>query len=134
MRAAVGGAGAAGIRLLFVVANALPFGGAGKTLAEPRLSSIALVTVAAGVLLGLKLASRRGERRDSFTAGIAGGLLGLLCSALGFSVLQSIERLLGTWSTSVVAVCLVWGIAGALLAVLSTIVIPHRRALDQEGS
>ena len=94
VRAAVGGAGAAGIRLLFAVANALPFGGAGKTLAEPRLSSIALVTVAAGVLLGLKLASRRGERRDSLTAGIAGGLLGLLCSALGFSVLQSIEGLL----------------------------------------
>ena len=39
-----------GIRLLFALVNALPLGGAGKSLAEPRISSVALITVAVGVL------------------------------------------------------------------------------------
>ena len=64
-RAAVCCGAAIGFRLLTAVANVLPLGGAGKSLAEPRISSIAIITVAIGVVAGLLLAKRRGERARS---------------------------------------------------------------------
>ena len=41
-------------------------------------------------------------------------------------MLQSLERLLGPWSASITAVCLLWGGAGLLVGLLSNIVVPHR--------
>ena len=117
---------AIGLRVLVALVNALPIGGAGKNLAEPRISSVALIAVAAGVLAGLVLAKSRGERRDLLTAGLAGGVLGLLASAPWFSILQTAERLLGSWSSSLSALFLLWGVVGAVLALVSTILIPHR--------
>jgi FHA domain len=124
---------AAGLRLLFALMNAMPFGGAGSTLAEPRITSVALITAVVGVFSGLILARRRGEPRDLLTAGLAGGVLGLLSSALWFAVMQGAERALGSWSTSIAAVCLLWGAAGAMLALLSTIFVPYR-PLDRQVS
>jgi hypothetical protein len=132
-RTAVCVGAAAGLRLLVALASALPLGGAGNTLAHPRITSVALITVALGVLSGLNVARRRGEPRDLLTAGLAGGLLGFLSSAFWFSGMQSAERILGSWSTSIAAVCLLWGAAGALLALLSTIVIPHRPEIQEES-
>ena len=117
---------AIGLRILVVVANALPIGGAGKGLIEPRIASVAVIAVAAGVLAGLVLAKSRGERRDLLTAGLAGGLLGLLASAPWFSVLQTAERLLGSWSSSLSALFLLWSVVGVALALVSTILVPHR--------
>jgi hypothetical protein len=133
VRALVIGGGAAGLRLLFALTSAVPIGGTASSLTEPRITSVALITVILGVLAGLILAKRRGERRDVLTAGLAGGLLGLLSSALWFSILQIAERLLGSWSTSIVTVCLFWGTAGALLGLLSTKFIPHRRHNREES-
>jgi hypothetical protein len=117
---------AVGLRFLVALLNALPFGGAGKSLAEARISSVALISVAVGVLAGLMLARSRGDRRDFLSAGLAGGVLGLLASAPWFSILQSAERVLGSWSSSLSALLLLWGFVGASLALISTIVIPHR--------
>jgi hypothetical protein len=132
-RAVAIGGGAAGLRLLFALPDAVPLGGAAGSLGEPRITSVALIMVVLGVVSGLMLAKRRGERNDLLTAGSAGGLMGLLSSALWFSMLQSAERVLGSWSTSIVAVCVLWGAAGALLALVSLIFIPHVRH-DREES
>ncbi len=132
-RAVACSAAAAGLRLLFAVVNAVPLIGSGSGPAQSRIASVAVVAVAAGVMCGLSLARRRGESRDLFTAGLAGGLLGLLGSAIWFSIMQTAERVLGSWSTSTAAVCLFWGAAGALFAVVSTMVFPYRR-VDREGS
>jgi hypothetical protein len=131
-RVAVCCGAAAGSRLLVALMNAAPLLGSGNRLADPRITSVAAVTVAAGVLGGLLLAKRRGERRDLLTAGLAGGLLGLLSSAPWFSMLQTAERILGAWSTSLAAVCLFWGALGAVLALGSTVFIPHQTQ-DRQG-
>jgi hypothetical protein len=133
VRAVAIGGGAAALRLLFALMSAVPLGGAASSLAEPRIASVALIMVVLGVVSGLILAKRRGETNDLLTAGSAGGLLGLLSSALWFSMLQSAERVLGSWSTSIAAVCLLWGAAGALLAVLSVIFIPHVQPYREES-
>jgi FHA domain len=117
---------AAGSRLLVAFMNAAPLLGSGSRLAEPRIRSVAILTMTAGVLCGLILAKRRGETRDLLTAGLAGGLLGLLASAPWYSMLQTLERILGPWSTSIAAVCLLWGAVGAVLALGSTVFIAHR--------
>jgi hypothetical protein len=130
-RAAICSGGLAGVRMLLALANALPFAGAGTPLAEPRITSVALVTTAFGMLCGLILAKRRGESRDLLTAGTAGGLVGLLSSALLFSMLQSAERALGRWSTSIMAVCLLWGAIGAVIALISAVFVRHTKENHQ---
>jgi hypothetical protein len=107
--------------------NAVPFSRAGTSLAEPRVTSVAILTVAVGALCGVVLAKRRGEPRDVFTAGLAGGFLGLFSAAIWYSILQSVERFLGSWSTSIAAVCLFSGALGAVFALVSTVFIAHQK-------
>jgi len=126
VRIAAGCAVAIALRLLVLLVNVLPIGHGGGSPWEPRLSSFAIVLAAGGVLAGLRLALRRGERRDLPAAGFAGGAIGLLTAALWFAVIESVERVLGTRSTSIWAVGLLWGAVGGLLAVVSTFLIPHR--------
>jgi FHA domain len=130
-RIAIACAVAIALRLLVIVINALPIGAAPAHLSEPKLSAVGIILISLGMFAGLALASRRGERRDYPAAGFAGGAIGLLASALWFALLQSVERLLGPWATSIVAVALLWGLIGAALALLSIVVVPHRRN-DQE--
>ena len=54
-------AGAVALRLMAVLVNSLPIGGPPGLLIEPRLSAIAIVLVAVGVLAGLRLAIQLGE-------------------------------------------------------------------------
>jgi hypothetical protein len=114
------------LRLLGVLANALPIDGPPAHYLEPRLSALAVLFVAVGVFAGLRLANRRGDGGDLAPAGLAGGSLGLLASALCFALLQGVEQVLGPWSASLWAVVLFWGTLGALLALVSLVVIPHR--------
>jgi hypothetical protein len=133
VRVAVCACAGAGMRLLVGLMNAVPFVSSGSGLAEPKINSVALFTVAAGVLSGLALAKRRGEPRDQFSAGLAGGLLGLLSAAPAFSMIQSAERVLGSWSTSIAAVCLFWGAFGAALALVSTVFLAYPKQ-DRQAS
>jgi hypothetical protein len=82
--------------------------------------------VGAGTLAASLLAFRRGEQRDVPAAAFAGGSLGLLAAAVCFAIIQSVERILGTRSTSFWAVMLLWGTIGALVALASNYLIPHR--------
>jgi FHA domain len=125
-RIAIGCAGAVALRVLVVLLNGLPIGNAPANLVEPRLSSVAIMLVAAGMIAGLGLASRRGEWRDFPAAAFAGGSLGLLAAAFWFAVLQSAERVLGSWSSSIWSVGIVSGMLGALLGLISLFVFPYR--------
>ena len=72
------------------------------------------------------LARRQGERRDLLSAGFAGGVLGLLTAAVVYAVIRSVERPLGSWSASLWAVGLLWAAIGAVIAGVSTLLIPYR--------
>jgi hypothetical protein len=126
VRIALACACAVALRLIAVLVNVLPVGGASGGLIEPRLSALAIVLVAAGVVAGLRLASQLGETRDLVPAALAGGALGLLGSAFGYATLQSFERLLGPWSTSLWVVTVLWGSIGTLVGLVSIFVVPFR--------
>ena len=126
VRVALACACAVALRLIAVLVNVLPVGGAPAGLIEPRLSALAIVLVAVGVVAGLRLASKQGETRDLVPAALAGGALGLLGSAFWYAALQSFERLLGPWSTSLWVVTVLWGSIGALLGLVSIFVVPFR--------
>jgi hypothetical protein len=127
VRIAAGCAIALALRGLVMLANALPIGRGGGSFWDPRLSSFAIVLAAGGVLAGMRLALGRGERSDLPAAGFAGGAIGLLTAALGFALVQSVERILGARSSSLVAVGLLWTAVGGLIALLSTLLVPHHR-------
>jgi hypothetical protein len=126
VRVALACAGAVALRFIAVLVNVLPLGGAPGGQIEPRLSAFAIVLVALGVMAGLRLAIQLGEKRDLAPAALAGGALGLLASAFWFATLQSFERLLGPWSNSLWVVAVLWGSIGALLGLVSILVVPYR--------
>ena len=125
-RIAIGCAAAVALRVMAMLLNGLPIGNAVANRMEPRLFSVAIMMVAAGMIAGFVLASRRGEWRDFPAAAFAGGSLGLLAAAFWFAVLQSAERVLGSLSSSVWSVGFVSGMLGALLALISLLVFPYR--------
>jgi hypothetical protein len=126
VRVALACAGAVALRFIAVLVNVVPVGRAPGGLIEPRLSAFAIVLVALGVVAGLRLAIQLGEKRDLAPAALAGGALGLLASAFWFAMLQSVERLLGPWSNSLWVVAVLWGSIGALLGLVSILVVPYR--------
>ncbi len=117
---------AVALRLLVVIMNVIPIGRGTAGLLEPRLVSVSVVLSAAGVLLGLALVRGRGEVRDLPAAAFAGAALGLLTAAFWFAAVQSLEKILGSWSHSIGALVVFWGAVGALCALASMIFIPHR--------
>ncbi len=125
-RIVIGCAGAVALRLMAGLLNKLPIGTTSANLAEPRLSSVAIMLVVAGTIAGLGLAHRRGEWRDFPAAAFAGGSLGLLAAAVWFAVLQSVERMLGSGSSSIWVIGLASGMLGVLLAAVSLWTFPYR--------
>ena len=61
-------------------------------------------------------ASRAGHWNDAAPAGFAGGLAGVFVAAFLSALIKSVESLLGPWSTSIVAVILLWPLLGAGIA------------------
>jgi hypothetical protein len=49
-----------------------------------------------------------------------------MAAAVWFAGVSSLERVLGPWSTSIGAIALFWGLLGALVALATVILIPHR--------
>ena len=58
------------------------------------------------------------------SAGFAGGLIGLFAAAIGFALIQSVESILGSHSSSPLAATALWGVLGFVLALLSWPVLP----------
>ena len=113
-RIALGSVGAMALRAIVMLITALTAGGRGAWHVEARLSSVAILMVGAGAAVGARLAARRGEWRDLPAAAFAGAAIGVLAAAVGFAVIQSAERVLGSRSSSFWAVVLLWGAIGAL--------------------
>jgi len=128
IRALYGAAGAILLRLIVLLVGLVWHGAGGIRPLEVRLSSVALAFVGAGAVASGLLALRRSERRDVPAAAFAGGSLGLLAAAVCFAIIQSVEQMLGKWSTSFWAVALLWGTIGALVALASNYLVPHRPA------
>jgi hypothetical protein len=126
VRIAWGVLGAIGLRIFVVLSAMAPVGGSTGSMAEPRLAALALFLAVVGVVVAGILGSRRGDRRDLVSAGFAGGLFGLLAAAVLHAVVRSVEGLLGSGSSSLWAVVLVWAAIGAVVAGLSTLLIPYR--------
>jgi len=131
VRVLFGAGGAILLRLIVLLVGLVWHGAGGARPLEARLSSVALALVAAGALAATLLALRRGEQRDLPADAFAGGSLGLLAAAVCFAVIQSVEHVLGTWSTSFWAVGLLWGTIGALVALASNYLIPYRPAASE---
>ena len=89
---------------------------------SPGLAGVALILGAVGALSGGVLAARRGGAREAPTGAFAGGFAGVIAASALVAICRSVEPILGTWSTSVLAVCLLWALIGSGLAALSTLV------------
>jgi hypothetical protein len=125
VRVAWGALGAIALRTLVGLSARVAGGPAGSSV-EPRLASLALVLAVLGVVLGGILGSRRGDPGDPIPAGFAGGLLGLIGAAVLHAVVRSVEGILGSWSASLWAVGGLWAVIGAVVAGLTTFLIPYR--------
>jgi hypothetical protein len=112
------------IRVLVLGVGFLPVGAAGASRIEPRLGALAVVCAGIGLVIGAMRGSRAGHWDDAAPAGFAGGLAGVFVAALLSALIKSVESLLGSWSTSAVAVLLLWPLLGAGIAFLSSLVLP----------
>jgi hypothetical protein len=126
-RIVAGIVGAMALRSFSVVAS-LATGGRGASIVEARLPALAVAFAVLGGIVGGILARPRGEAgwRDTLTSAFAGGLFGLLIAAVVYALIRSVEMPLGGWSSSLLAVELLWAGLGGALAGLSCLVIPHR--------
>jgi hypothetical protein len=86
-----------------------------------------MILVVAGMIAGLAVASRRGDRWDVPAATFAGGLFGLMAAAFWFAVVRSFERAFGFLAGSIWTIALGSAMLGAALALVSLFVFPHRR-------
>jgi hypothetical protein len=116
------------VRVLVLVIGFLPVGAPGSSQVEPRLGAIALVCAAVGLGIATIREARAGHWNDAGPAGFAGALAGVFVAAFVSALIKSIESLLGPWSTSPVAILLLWPLLGAGIALLSSFVLPARSA------
>jgi hypothetical protein len=137
-----GAGGAIAVRLLVFLAGGLLY----RT-NDARLSAVAVALVGACALLASFLALRRGaaplqhvvpglpraEERDVAAAAFTGAALGLMAAAICFALIQTVERVLGSYAASFWTVALVWGLIGALAALLSSYLVPYRPGGSEVG-
>ena len=89
----------------------------------PRLGGVAVMLAAVGALIGGVLAIRRGGSREAPTGAFAGACAGAIAAAALVATCRSVEPILGAWSTSIIAVCVLWAAIGSGLAALSMLVV-----------
>jgi hypothetical protein len=124
-RVATWGLAALAIRLLVGVAS----GSIGEDAVvasgaeSPRLGGVALMLAVLGAILGGWLATRRGGRREAPMGAFAGGFAGLIVASALVATCRGVEPILGSWSSSVIAVCVLWAMIGSALAGLSTLIV-----------
>ena len=133
LRIVVGILVAVAFRAFAMLANLAPVGGRGASIVDARLPGLALAFVIVGGVVGGFLARPRGESkwRDTLATTLAGGLFGLLISAVDYAMIRSVELPLAEWSSSVLAVELLWAVIGAALAGISCLLIPYHPARNE---
>jgi hypothetical protein len=114
------------LRLLVILLGLLPIGERGASIVEPRLSCLAVVLSVAGAIAGGRLARQQHEWIDWLAAGFTGGVVGLMAASAGYALVQSVELILGPWSSSIWAVEALWGAIGSALALASYLLVPDR--------
>jgi hypothetical protein len=115
------------LRLLVVVSSALTFGIPGAALDEARLSSMGVVFTLVGIVVASLLGRQQIKISDRFAVGFTGGVFGLLIAAVVHAVIGSIESSLGTLSSSVGAILMLWAGVGAVIGLVLAVVIPQGR-------
>ena len=103
----------------------MTFGRRGATLDEARLSSMAVAFAVVGVIVVGRLGGRQENRDDRFAVGFTGGLLGVLIATVAHAMIQSVEPVLGTLSSSVGAILMLWVALGALIGLVLAVAIPQ---------
>jgi hypothetical protein len=132
MRLILWSLGALVLRVLVLVSGLLMLPGTGE--ARPPLRPAAVLLAILGGMAAIRLALRYGELRDVPAVGFAGGVAGVLGAAVLVAACRTIEPILGPGlGGSGVAVCLLWGLLGAIVAGVSAVAIPPRLD-DGEGS
>ena len=91
---------------------------------SPALARVGLAFAIGSAILGATLARLRGGIGEMPTGGFAGACLGLIVASALVAACRSVEPMLGSWSSSVVAVCLLWAALGAGLAAASIGITP----------
>ncbi len=125
-RLAAAALGALVIRLLVGVAGG-SIGEDGMTPAGPDSPGLLRVGLAFAILgggLAAWLARRRGGLGEVPTGAFAGACGSLVVASALVATCRGIEPLLGGWSGSIGAACLLWAALGASLALVSAVLIP----------
>ncbi len=132
-RIVAGVLGAIALRSFAVLSSLAPVGSRGSSIVAARLPALALAFVLVAAAIGGMLSRKRTESdwRDLVSATFAGGLFGLLIAAVDYALIRSVELPLGPWSSSLVAVEVVWAVLGAALAGLSCLLIPYNPELKE---
>ncbi len=127
VRIAAGVLGTVCLRTLVMLSGLLPPGGRGALISEPRLPALAIVMAVVGGLIGVGMAHRfrEGNWGDLPASAFTGGLFGLLAAAVIYAAIRSVELPLGSWTSSLWVVELLWALIGAGLACLSHLFIPY---------
>jgi hypothetical protein len=95
--------------------------------ARPPLLPAAVLLGILGCLAAIGFAIKYGEPRDVPAVGFAGGVAGVLAAALVVAACRTIEPILGPGlAGSGVAVCLLWGLLGAIAAGVSVVIVSPR--------
>jgi pSer/pThr/pTyr-binding forkhead associated (FHA) protein len=125
MRLIVWSLGALLLRMLVLVSGLVIAPGSGE--ARPPLRPAVVLFGVFGCLAAIRFALKHGAPGDFPAVGFAGGVLGVLAASLVVAACRTIEPLLGpALSGSAVAVCLVWGLLGLIVAGVSVVAIPPR--------
>ncbi len=95
---------------------------------SPSLARVGLAFAVGGSILGAWAARRRGGAGEMPSGGFAGACFGLVVASAIVAACRSVEPLLGAWSTSIAAVCLLWAALGAALAGASSLLTPKEPA------
>jgi hypothetical protein len=110
-------------RGIVLASGLLAFGAPGVSISGPRLPALAALCAAIGVIAGVSKAWRWGDRGAT---GVAAGLVGIMVAAVIYALVNTVERPLGDWSSSLLAVGLLWAALGAGVAGLTCLIVPAR--------
>lgn len=92
---------------------------------RPGLAAPAIQFASFAGIFAVWIAHRRHNLADTLFAAFAGAFAGVLAAALFVASCRVVEPWLGSQSTSLPAIAVLWALLGAALAALSLVLVPH---------